>query len=609
MKTKVVLSLLSALILCSLPVGRAFAADAADRSDSASVEALPEPAVPALADHEKLFLSRVARRALRDTVLGRDPYEPDYIPSSLQEKTTEVVVRLRQGGFLLAASSGGPAPIADAVRDAAAAAGKNLAQVVETSVGDSAELLIEIEVVGPAQAIPSVGDWTQPRAVDSFIEPGVHGMVLAGPSGTYRFCPTEVFTSDVTVAQGLRSLARQVQKNPMEIPKTRLYRFRTIHWYQAKAGAEIVSLHRGLVLVPPEAVTADELDRAIEELAEYMVWRQKPSGLFSYEYEPARDAFSDEDNLVRQVGATLALTLHARESGLSASLAASDKGIRYHLQGLRDIPGRGDAAFIATADGKNKLGVTALLALALAQHPDRQKYTDVRSELIEGMLWLQRPSGMFVTAFPPAENIEAQDYFPGEALLAMAEHYTLDPSAKILDAFNRAMGFYREYFRGIPSPALVPWQSQAYALMAQHGRRQDYAGYVFELTDWLAKKQLTPENCTWPELWGGIAAYQKGRAGVATASYLEGFADALRLARELNDQERVKRYEKIVRGATRFVLQLRIRPEEAYFIRSPKNAVGGVRTTPALDLLRIDHCQHALVGLMKARHALFDHGG
>jgi hypothetical protein len=71
----------------------------------------------------------------------------------------------------------------------------------------------------------------------------------------------------------------------------------------------------------------------------------------------------------------------------------------------------------------------------------------------------------------------------------------------------------------------------------------------------------------------------------------------------------VVRYEQVVRAATRFVMQLQVRPEEAYFIRSPQDAVGGIRTGPALNLLRIDHCQHALIGLIKAREALFPSAG
>jgi hypothetical protein len=241
----------------------------------------------------------------------------------------------------------------------------------------------------------------------------------------------------------------------------------------------------------------------------------------------------------------------------------------------------------------------------MAEHPEPELYASTREQLINGMLLLQRPSGMFVTAFRPDVEVQAQDYFPGEALLAMAADYRLNPSIRILEAFHQAISFYREYFRGGPSPPFVPWQVQAYTLMAEQSKRRDYIDYVFELVDWLARMQLNRSNCEWPELWGGISTYQPGRVGVATAAYLEGFADALKLAKAVNDAERSERYERVVRQAVRFVLQLQVRPEEAYFIRSPRNAIGGIRTSPSLNRLRIDHCQHALIGLIKAREALF----
>lgn len=596
------MTLLTVTLMAALPnMTRA----AGEPPTTPKAEPPAEPPVPPLNETHRQFLSRVARRTLRDAVLDRGKYKPNYVPRALASLPAEVVVRLRQSGYLRGAGSAGPGPITEATRDACTVAYQSLGSDDQVGLDLINELLIEIEAVGPVEPINRELDWIQPRAVDPYIEPGIHGMVLAGPGGVRRFCPTELFTSDMILTDALTSLARHVCSDPSQVSKTRLLRFRTAHWYQPGPGRSVVSLRRGLTLVPPNAVSREGLDAAIARLAEYMAYRQKETGLFSYEYQPSHDAYSDEDNLVRQVGAVVAMAVHARYSGKQASLGAADLGIRYHLKGLTEIPDVDNAAFIATADGQNKLGVTALLALATAEHPDAASFEALRRKLINAMLWLQRPSGMFVTAFPPAIQINAQEYFPGEALLAMARAYEHEPSAAILEAFDRAINFYRGYFRGVSSPAFVPWQVQAYATMARQTKRKDYRNYVFELTDWLAARQLDKSNCRWPDLWGGIAAYQPGRAGVATASYLEGFADALALARAVGDDDRADRYEHTVRAAARFVMQLQVRPEEAYFIRSPQDAIGGIRAAPALDLLRIDHAQHALIALIKTRQALF----
>ncbi len=554
---------------------------------------------------QRAYLARTARRTITDAVRGLPTYQPSFVPHALAEARAEVIVRLRHAGYLLASASAGLDEITQATRDAALTTAQIWIKRYDHPADLLDALLIEVEVVGPPEPVPAQVDWTKPRALDPFIEPGVHGIVLQGPTVHKRFTPTELITSDMVLADALKSIAQKTHSLAADITKTRLMRFRTAHWYQAKPGASVVSLHRGMTLVPPESVSAAGLDRAIETLGDYMIYRQQPSGLFTYQYEPAWNRYVDEENLVRQVGATMAMSKYARTSQREAALSAANAGIKFHLRGLRTVPGRPDAAYIATGDKRNKLGVTALLCLAIAEHPHAEPYADTRRSLIAGMLILQRPSGMFLTAFPPAREIGAQDYFPGEALLAMASHYEHEPSAEVLDSLDSAIRFYRDYFRNRPSPAFVPWQVQAYTKIARHSKRREYVDYVFELTDWLADKQLTQSNCEWPDLWGGIASYQPGRAGVSTASYLEGFADALALARETGDTSRAKRYEKLVRGAARFVLQLQFRKEEAYFVRSLKDTVGAIRTSPSLNLLRIDHCQHALLALIKTRRVLF----
>lgn len=581
--------------------------------------AASEPAARALAadpsafanltENHREFLARLVRRTVRDAVWNRTPYEPQYVPDGLQGVTAEAVVRLRQHGYLLGAGAGGPLPLAQAARDAALAAAAGLIHDRETAAALVDELLVEIEIVGPTEPIPVVGDWRKPGVVDGFVEPGVHGLALQGANSVRRVCPSEMFTADLTLADALKLLAQGVKADPSQAGTMPLMRFRTVHWYEPAARASTVLLQRGMTLVPPEAVSREGLDGVIARLAEYIAYRQLPSGLFTYQFEPGLDQYSDEDNLVRQVGTVVAVSVHARLTKKSASLSAADIAIRYHLQGLMDVPSIEGASFIATLDKRNKLGVTALLCVAMAHHPNAEQYDSVRQRLMKGILSLQRPSGMFVTAFPPAEEISGQDYYPGEALLALALDYDRRPSALVLDGFDRAISFYRDYFLDSRSPAFVPWQVQAFALIALHSKRQDYVDYVFELTDWLAVKQLTPMKCEWPELRGGVAAKASGRAGVATASYLEGFTDALTLAKSVGDVGRARRYETVVREAARFVMQLQVRPEEAYFIRSPQDAVGAIRTAPAVNKLRIDHCQHALLGLMKTKRALYPDEG
>jgi len=253
--------------------------------------------------------------------------------------------------------------------------------------------------------------------------------------------------------------------------------------------------------------------------------------------------------------------------------------------------------------------MTALTALAMFESPAAEAYAEVRRRLMNGVYWLQAPSGMFVTAFPPARALGSQLYYPGEALAAIARDYEEQPQQRAVEAFNTAYGYYSALFRAAPAPPFVAWHTQAFARMALRTKRPDYTEFVFGMTDWLVARQYDASNCRWPELYGGVEGYVPARVGVATASYLEGFTDALVLARRVGDQERAARYEQAVRLAARFVMQLQVRPVEAYYARSRPDTVWGIRTSPSDNRLRIDHCQHALMALMKTRQVLFAEAG
>ncbi len=576
-----------------------------DQGTAKMIFAAPQPRRPSISASQRRFLSTLARRTLRDAILGRAKYESTYTPKALRTLEAEVVVRLRQRGYLRAAGAGGPAPVATATRHAARAALDSLRRNGEPDMELLSRLLIEIEVASKPTLVPRPEGSSWQQVLNAYVEPGVDGVVLAAARDARRFCPTEIFTSDLLVSEAVTRLAQDMGVNPVQVDQLHLLRFRSDHWYEEPDTRSIIALTRGLIVLPEDAVTRRNLDEAISRLADYMMYRQLPSGAFSYQYEPAPNIYSDDDNLVRQAGSTIAMAWYAKDSGDEDALRSANRALDRFLHNVDGVSEKKEAAFIATTDGRNKLGVTALICLALSHHPQAEAYAPIRRKLVNGMLWLQRPSGLFITAFPPAESIAAQNYFPGEALLALAAHYRLEPSSKVNQAFAAAIMFYRDYFRDRRSPAFVPWQVQAFAEMAGQSKRQDYVDYVFEMTDWLAEKQLHRDNCPYPEMWGGIAAYSPGRAGVSTAAYLEGFADALGLARRVGDKQRAARYERLVTSAARFVMQLQFRPEEAYFVRSPRDVVGGIRTSPSLNLMRIDHCQHALIALIKTRQVLF----
>ena len=262
------------------------------------------------------------------------------------------------------------------------------------------------------------------------------------------------------------------------------------------------------------------------------------------------------------------------------------------------------ASLVAAPDARNKLGITAQSCLALADSPDASRYAHERTRLMRGMLWLQRPSGKLVTAFPPTQVLDTQDLFPGQALLALARCYELEPTGELLEALERAFGFYARYFDETGSPAMVPWHTQAFSIMAASAKKQSYVDFVFRMSDQVCDHQLTQTNCDSPQLWGAVTT--KGlRPGASTAAFVSGLADAAALAERVGDRERYRRYREACKRGARFVMQLQVKPQECYYVRSLKDAVDGIRSSPTNSRLRIDSCQHALMALTKTRELLF----
>lgn len=576
-------------------------------STSASALAAEEPFAPTISESGRTWLCTLARRVIHDALLNRPAYEPSYTPRGLPEGPVEAIVRLRSHGAVLESGAGGPGSAADAVRGAALATAKLLAQRRPPfEVEDLDQTLLEIEVAGAPVRIHFESGPLRPADAARWFQPGLDGLAMATEKGGTRICPSEFFTNGAPVDNALAAIASALGIHESRLSEAEIYRFRTAHWYQKTPAHPVTSLVRGLTLIAPDGVDERSTHEAIEALGRHLLYREQPLGTFRYEYDAVQDRYTMADHAVSQAGAAAVLALLARIQGDATSRRAAEKAMALHLKGMtKGLPNRPEAAFIQTRDRSNPLGLTALLAAGMAWFPDPSQYAEERETLVRGVLSLQRESGLFLTAFPPFLEVEGQEYYPGEALVALAAQYELNPDSDILAAFDRALTWYQRVFREDRSPALAPWQSIAFAAMAQHSKREDFAAYVFEMTDWLLKGQLSPANCDYPELHGGIIGPYEPGAGASTGLYLAGLAAALDLARQRGEEERAARYERAARLALRFVIQLQVRQEETFYMRGPTEAVGGIRHSPTLALLRLDDAYLSLLGLIRARASLF----
>ncbi len=562
------------------------------------------PPAPQIAPADQRFVTWVVRRTLEQHVRDGATYKLKHQPAHLAGLHCQVAVTLRQGGLLRGVGVSAPGKILEAAQEAGIKAYKAAAESEPVDSEVLARMCIEIEALGQVVSAPVAPYWGSAQSY-AFLECGVHGIILQMRGATGAMRPSEFIANSLSAGEALRHLNERM--NPAHESHQGMVAswFRATHWHEVTPRGKVVELRRGLIVLPPEAVTGRNLDEAAHRLADYMIYRQKPSGEFSYQYEPTTDSYSESNNYVRQADAAWGLALYAKQTGDPAATRAADRAVRALTQRVIDLGDVEGAGYFHGPDGCTDLGATALLCLALTDHPQAQEFRAVRDKLVAGMLWLQVPAGGFIAVFPPTLERGDEVRGPGQALLALAHVYRDQPREQIERAFELALPFYRKVFRKEPKADFVPWHTQAFALMAHKTGRREYAEFVFEMNDWLAGSQLSSTNCCWPELYGAIDPPGRKGAGASTAIYIEGFADALGLARELGDGVRAACYERVVHAAARFVMQLQFRREEGFYVRSPIDCYNGIRKSPCNNRIRIDNCRHALIALHRTRELLF----
>ncbi|RIK68727.1 MAG: hypothetical protein DCC66_09505 [Planctomycetota bacterium] len=177
--------------------------------------------------------------------------------------------------------------------------------------------------------------------------------------------------------------------------------------------------------------------------------------------------------------------------------------------------------------------------------------------------------------------------------------------AAITAMVERARVHYQSWYEREGEPRASA--ALARALMQLYDRTNDArcSDLAFSILDRIAALQVTPAACPMPELWGSINAGQPGVVGSDSAAYVSALAEGLVLARRIGDRQRVERYERAVRLGTRFILQLEFTEAGCFYVRTPRDALGGVRMSPWDHRIRVDRCGDALESLIEARAALF----
>jgi hypothetical protein len=239
----------------------------------------------------------------------------------------------------------------------------------------------------------------------------------------------------------------------------------------------------------------------------------------------------------------------------------------------------------------------AFMILALCEFKSYPEWKQTAVLLADGIIAKQTPNGDFHTFFNSTRNT-GQDYYPGEAILALMKLYEITKDPKYLNSVKKAFGYYSNYWRNNKTTAFVPWHTQAYYLLYKYTKTPEIADFIFEMNDWLINRYQIKQS-HFDDKIGGFAVKTKYPSSYSYV-FMEGILDAYKLALMLNDQKHIDFYRTASLWGIRYIMQSQFVPQNSFYFKNPYRIIGGFKSSILNNTIRIDNVQHAGAVLIKA---------
>ena len=447
------------------------------------------------------------------------------------------------------------------------------------------------------------------RQVFANVHVGIRGIELQYKDRIVRFSPTGMIARNLTFQKVFQQFLEETSLSESEF-----FKQGTIQAFEARqvlipltSTITAVTMHRGSRVVSLDSISGKVLQDMTTTMGQWLMRQVDTDGRLPYKYFPSRGQEADSNNLIRQFMATLCLIRYARMTERLDHRTLAVHNLNYNL--ARFYKTEGELGFVEY-DGKVKLGAISLAALAILEYADllsvavsELAYANYFAGLCHAIEALWQPDGSFRTFLKPRDRNDNQNFYPGEALLFWATLYQYTHNPQLLERCKKSVRYYQMWHQQHRNPAFVPWHTQAYALLYRATGDLEFLNLIFEMNDWLLAMQQS-ESVRYNDLRGRFYNPDHPEYGPPHASstgvYLEGLADAYRLAIEIMDRDRAQRYRQAIRQGLRSVRQLQFRDKiDLFYISQISPVHGALRTTVYNNLIRVDNVQHCLMALIK----------
>ncbi len=411
-------------------------------------------------------------------------------------------------------------------------------------------------------------------------------------------------------------LATRAGVDEPDLETMRAYRFKADAFVESSAHDAALPLVRGMVSRPADP-TPDRLLAAVRRGADYLVRAINREGRYAWMVHALDDRDDTAYGWLQHAGTTYALfeafeELHTPLYADRGELALSY--LRSHLRYDPDSQG----SFIAsgTDEEQEKSGGAGIALVAFAKHAattGKRTELETMRGLARFILKQQYADGHFrmnADLATGGQRLKKEVwYYPGEATLGLMRLYAIDPQPAYLDGARRAADWVIRVRDGATSEDNQEhdhWMSYALNELYRVTHEESYFEHAMKIARAIRRKErgVGPESPA-PDLAGSFS----GDYTTPAATRLEAFTADLALARFAARPDEASWLPTLMGSAktiATFTLAQQFDPDNAYWLRNPARAEGGVRESPYAADVRIDYVQHALSGWLHLARLLRD---
>lgn len=344
---------------------------------------------------------------------------------------------------------------------------------------------------------------------------------------------------------------------------------------------------------------------------DYLVAHTGPDGFFVYQYNPVTDKTSSSYNILRHAGTTYSLLELYEATGKKTYLEAAERALTFLADQVVTCPGVPDALCIEEGNeiklGGNALAVLALSKYAALMHSDgtpdvASEYVSLAQKLAKFLTGVQTPDGEFsvhkITADSGVDSGFESEYYPGEALFALARLYLLDGDEQWITAAHLGAHWLIEVRdKNVPTQNLLHDHWLLYALNELYAHQTDdlYFSHAKRIAESILSAQHSGKSGSQREWNGGF--YNPPRS-TPTATRSEGLGAAYRIFKRNGDGVYAAAARFAMENAAVFQLKTQFTAQKLRELGAHRTGLGGFHESLDAYDVRIDYVQHNISALL-----------